>query len=410
MTVASRAQILLDDPALRHLLAVIDAEGAETRVVGGAVRNALMGLPVNDIDCATTIIPLEVARLAQAAGLRVIPTGIDHGTVTVLIGERAFEITTLRRDVATDGRHAEVAFGRDFNEDAQRRDFTINALYLDKHGKLYDFTGGLTDISNGRVRFIGNARSRIREDYLRILRFFRFAADYGKGPLDAKGLSACIQERMGLTRLSRERIRAEMLRILVARRAIEIITVLSDTGLLSIITAGVAWLGRFARTAGRTEDAFIRLLGLAVVTHEDASHLQDRLRLSNHEYTRLARASILMSHLHCHHEEIDERALRCLVVQHGLQPVTDAMAVLQNEEMPVISSAALALLTEYNEGNRSIPVFPLQGRNLVQAGITSGPRMGRVLAVARNLWLKADCPTDPELLNALMMEAISREP
>ncbi|WP_246375032.1 CCA tRNA nucleotidyltransferase [Pseudochelatococcus contaminans] len=400
---------LLADPALMRVLTAIDAGGSETRVVGGAVRNALMGCPVNDIDCATTALPAEVAERAVAAGLKAVPTGIDHGTVTVVCNGRPFEITTLRRDVATDGRHAQVAFGNDFAEDARRRDFTINALYLDKAGVVHDFTGGLADITARRVRFIGDAGQRIREDYLRIMRFFRFSAGYGEGPLDAAGLSACIRERHGLSRLSRERIRSELLRLLVARRAVEVVGLLADTGIVSMLTAGVADIGRFTRAAVRSDDAMTRLAGLAVVLPEDADRLRERLRLSNGEHARLHAAGTLIEHLHGWQRPVDARAVRRLVVLHGLQPVADALAVVSGEPVPGVTEEARSQLDAYGDGHESVPVFPLTGRQVARAGVETGPRMGRVLAYARRLWIEADMPLDDASIQSLLAEAIRRE-
>ena len=188
-------------------------------MVGGAVRNTLLALPHGDIDIATTAVPQEVMRRAEAAGFKAVPTGIDHGTVTVVIGGRPFEVTTLREDVETFGRHATVKFGRDWKRDAERRDFTMNALFVSADGTVHDFVGGLADLEKRHVRFIGDAATRIAEDYLRILRFFRFHAYYGEGAPDADGLHAAIQARAGLDQLSRERVRMELIKLLVAPRA-----------------------------------------------------------------------------------------------------------------------------------------------------------------------------------------------
>ncbi|MFC0219276.1 CCA tRNA nucleotidyltransferase [Pseudochelatococcus lubricantis] len=397
---------LLGDAVLRRVLAAVDAEGADTRVVGGAVRNALLGVPVKDIDCATTAHPRDVMRLARAAGLKAVPTGIEHGTVTVVADGRPFEITTLRRDVETDGRHAEVAFGTDFGEDAQRRDFTINALYLDKSGRIHDFTGGLADIEARRVRFIGDATTRIREDFLRILRFFRFSAEYGAAVLDADGFAACIRERAGLFRLSRERVRAELLRILVARRAAAVVTTLSDAGLLSMMTGGVAELGRFARVCGQSEDATLRLLALSVSVAEDADRLRERLRLSNDEHERLSKAAALIAHLHGRREALDTRTLRRLVVLHGVAAVADALAIVDGEPRPCVEEAARALLASFAKGEEAVPRFPLTGKHVAAAGVPPGPRMGQVLERAKALWLAADCPADKPQLAALLRLAV----
>src|SRR4051812_47651281 len=188
----------LKEKPLADLLSVLDRDGEEARVVGGAVRNALLGLPHGDVDIATTAPPAEVTRRAEAAGFKGVPTGFDHGTVTVVIGGRPFEVTTLREDVETFGRRATVKFGRDWKRDAERRDFTMNGLSLSADGDVHDFVGGVEDLKARRVRFIGDAATRIAEDYLRILRFFRFHAYYGEGPLDAEGLHAAIVARGGL--------------------------------------------------------------------------------------------------------------------------------------------------------------------------------------------------------------------
>src|SRR4029077_2464537 len=204
---------------LARLLDVLDAGGEEARVVGGAVRNALLGIPIGEIDIATTAVPDEVVRRAKNAGFKPVPTGIEHGTVTVVIGGRPFEVTTLREDVETFGRHANVRFGRDWKKDAERRDFSMNALSAGADGHVHDYVGGLADLKARRVRFIGEASKRIAEDYLRILRFFRFHAAYGHGLPDAAGLAACIAARAGLGQLSRERVRMELLKLLLARHA-----------------------------------------------------------------------------------------------------------------------------------------------------------------------------------------------
>ena len=231
------------------MLAVLDRDGEEARVVGGAVRNALMGQPPGDIDIATTATPDEVMRRAHAAGLKPVPTGLDHGTVTVVAGGVGIEVTTLRQDVETDGRRAMVAFGRDWEADARRRDFTINAFSADRTGHVYDPIGGFDDLARRRVRFIGDPVTRIREDYLRILRFFRFHAGYGAGPPDAAGLHACLAERAGLAKLSRERIRLELMKLFKAARAGPTLQVMADTGLIHAVLGGIADPMAFTRLA-----------------------------------------------------------------------------------------------------------------------------------------------------------------
>ena len=211
----------LREGGLARILALLDCDGEEACVVGGAVRNALLREPLGDIDIATTARPEEVVRRVETAGLKAVPTGIEHGTITVVADRQPFEVTTLREDVETYGRHAKVVFGRDWRRDAERRDFTMNALFLSRDGTVHDYVGGLADIEERRVRFIGDAATRIAEDYLRILRFFRFHAAYGHGAPDPDGLHACIGARAGLDLLSRERVRMELLKLVVAVHAVQ---------------------------------------------------------------------------------------------------------------------------------------------------------------------------------------------
>ncbi len=276
-------------PQVPRVFAALSKDGVQTRAVGGAVRNTLLGLPVTEIDLATTALPERVMALAKEAGLKVVPTGIEHGTVTVIADGMPFEVTTLRRDVETYGRHATVAFTADWEEDARRRDFTLNALYAASDGTVFDPLGGYGDLVEGRVRFIGEASARIEEDYLRILRFFRFNAYYGKGPLDAEGLAACVRLKAGLDQLSAERVAGELRRILVAPAAVRAVEALFDYGLLTGLLGGVPRLMRFVRLVAAEEalglapDAALRLAALAVFVEEDAERLAARLRLSNAE-------------------------------------------------------------------------------------------------------------------------------
>src|SRR6202522_1587834 len=206
---------LRSGPAAR-VLGLLDGNGEEARVVGGAVRNALLRIPTGDIDIATTSLPTEVVRRAKAAGIKSVPTGLEHGTVTLVVDGQPFEVTTLRQDIETFGRKAKVAFGRDWKIDAERRDFTMNALSISRDGMVHDYVDGLADLKARRVRFIGDPARRIAEDYLRILRFFRFQASYAHGAPDPAGLAACIAARRGLDMLSRERLRAELMKLLIA--------------------------------------------------------------------------------------------------------------------------------------------------------------------------------------------------
>ena len=214
----------------RKLMDVLTASGAEARFVGGCVRDALLGKIDADVDLdvATGLLPDQIIERLEAAEIKAIPTGIAHGTVTAIIAGQSFEITTLRKDVACDGRHADVQFTDDFELDAKRRDFTINAMSTDRLGRLFDYFGGVEDLKAGRIRFVGNAEERVREDYLRILRFFRFYARFGRPPADQQALQACKVEAAGLARLSGERIRSEMLKLLASGNAVAALTLMSE--------------------------------------------------------------------------------------------------------------------------------------------------------------------------------------
>src|SRR5262249_20789219 len=241
-----------------------------------------------------TALPKEVMRRVTAAGFKAVPTGIEHGTVTVIADAQPYEVTTLREDVETYGRRAKVAFGRDWRRDAERRDFTMNALSLSRDGTIHDYVGGLADIAARRVRFIGEAATRIREDYLRILRFFRFHAAYGEGAPDRDGLAACIAERAGLAQLSRERVHMELIKLLMARHAVPAVATMAEAGLLEEVLGGVPLLASAANmikleaALALAGDPVRRLGALAVSVAEDAERLRERLRLANAEYERLA--------------------------------------------------------------------------------------------------------------------------
>jgi tRNA nucleotidyltransferase/poly(A) polymerase len=387
---------LLRRPGVVRVLGVLDGDGEETRIVGGAVRNTLLGRPVADVDLATTALPDVTVDRARNAGLKPIPTGIEHGTVTVLVEGVPFEVTTLREDIETDGRHAVVRFGRDFAADARRRDFTINALSLGRDGQIHDDVGGMADLAAKRVRFIGSARERIREDYLRLLRFFRFHAEYGEDEIDADGLSAAIGEREGLAILSAERVRAEFLKLLAARRVSETIALLSETGLLQRLVAGVGELGRLARAVRsdtRQPDPVLRLAALLVASEEDAIRLRERLRLSNSENDRLTTFAKALARLRSA-EVIDAPEMRRLAFSLGTVPLVECLAVLEGEPRPALSTDGQELRRRYEAGQEDAPVFPLSGRELVAQGISPGPELGRRLAEARDAWLKAGCPKD----------------
>jgi len=407
----------LDAPWLREaplgdLLAVLDRDGEEARVVGGAIRNTLLKEPHGDIDIATTAMPQEVIRRVTAAGFKPVPTGIEHGTVTVVASGTPFEVTTLREDVETYGRHAKVAFGRDWRRDAERRDFTMNALSASRDGTVHDYVGGLADILARRVRFIGDAAARIAEDYLRILRFFRFHAAYGEGAPDPNGVAACIAGRAGLERLSRERVHMEMRKLLVARHAVPALAVMTETGLLVEVLGGVPLLASFANMVkldaalALKPDPVRRLGALGVAVVEDAERLRERWRLANAEYERLASMADRWWHLS---REWEEGQGRVLLYRIGPEHFRDRVLVAWTRSPEGAADPrwkALATLPE----RWTAPAFPLKAAAFIARGVPKGPRLGAVLAAAEEAWIAAGFPRGKSALDAIADAAVAGPP
>ena len=395
--------------ALPRLLAVLDRDGEEARVVGGAVRNALLGMPIAEIDVATTAVPEEIIKRVTAAGFKHVPTGIEHGTVTVIIDRHPFEVTTLRKDVETYGRHAKVAFGRDWRADAERRDFTINALSATRDGTIYDYTGGLDDLGHRRVRFIGDPAKRIAEDYLRILRFFRFHAAYGtRDHPDPAGLAACIQGRNGLDQLSRERVRMEMLKLVVAPHAVPTLISMTDAGLLLRVLGGVSYLASFDNMAkveaaiGAEPNAVRRLGALAVAVPEDAERLWQRLRLSNSEHERLASMGEAWGRIS---PLYGEKAGKALLYRLRPQQFTDRVLLgwaRSNATAHDTEWHALATLPQ----RWTAPTFPLKAADFMKRGVPQGPALGAVLAAAEQAWVASGFPDDQAALGAIADDTV----
>lgn len=397
---------------LRHgevarLLTVLDRDGEEARAVGGAVRNALLHLAVDEVDLATTAVPEDVVRRVTAAGWKAVPTGIDHGTVTVIVDGKPFEVTTLRQDVETDGRHAKVAFGRDWRIDAQRRDFTINALSAAADGTVYDYVGGIADIAARRVRFIGEAKERIAEDYLRILRFFRFHAWYGEGLPDAAGLHACILARAGLDTLSRERVRMEVLKLFLARRATPTLAVMGESGILGAVLGGVPWLASFenlvkAETAMTiAPDAVRRLAALGVRVREDGERLTQRLRLANAEGVRLV---ALDQWWRVTPAAAGEQAARALLYRLGPQAFTDRVLLAWSRAPVGAADPAWHALADL-PNKWMAPEFPLKSAHFMKRGIAPGPALGKAMRSAEAAWVAADFPAEQAALEAIAEKA-----
>ena len=403
MTQDERAAELLglDKPPLARVLEMLDSDGEEARVVGGAVRNALMGLPSGDIDIATTALPNEVVRRTRAAGFKAVPTGIEHGTVTIVGEGTHYEVTTLREDIETYGRKAKVAFGRDWKRDAERRDFTINALSMSRDGVVHDHVNGRPDIETRRVRFVGDPATRIAEDYLRILRLFRFHAIYGAGDLDPAGLAASIAARAGLETLSRERVRMEILKLLAAPKAAATLEVMSDAGILLDVLGGIARADTVARmktvetVVGVTHDPVRALAALGVSIVEDAERLRDRLRLSNAEDAHITSMADGWWHVTAAMSEAQARAL--LYRLHPDRYVDRVMFAWARSRADTgdVEWRTLARLPQ----RWTAPEFPLKAADFIARGVAKGPALGKALAAAEAEWIAADFPSEKAALD-----------
>ncbi len=396
----------LSDPFVVTVLDLLGSDGGEARVIGGAVRNELMGLPVNgDVDVATTLLPKAVMARAAAAGVQSAPTGIEHGTVTLIGRHRVVEVTTLREDIATDGRHAVVRFGHDWAADAARRDFTINALSVDAGGRLFDTVGGLADIKARRVRFIGSADQRIAEDRLRVLRFFRFHAAYGTGGPDAEGLSATIRARHDLTLLSAERIGQEMRKLIMAPGAGPTIRVMQESGILPLVAAGVGDLVGFERLIDdpvAPDDPSLRFAVLFARVQEDIDRIVRRFRLSNRERDRMTDALSASAALAAGNTVTD----RVAVYRRGREAVLGGLAllhargVLSRDEVRARRDAVAVFAP---------PAFPLSGRDVVEVGIERGPAVGVILRDLERWWLAGDFEPDEAALRRRLQAMVQAQ-
>jgi poly(A) polymerase len=392
---------------LARLLAVLNKDGEEARPIGGAVRNALLGEPIHEIDIATTALPDEVVRRAQQAHFKPVPTGIDHGTVTVVVDGHPLEVTTLREDVETYGRKAKVAFGRDWKRDAERRDFTINALSVSADGTVHDYVGGLDDLPSRRVRFIGDAATRIAEDFLRILRYFRIHAAYGRGAFDPAALHACIAAREGLRGLSAERVQIELVKLLVAPGASASLKAMGDAGLLLILLGGVTYHESFdqmmavEQRLGVAADATRRLAALAVAIPEDAERLEQRLRLSNKDTDRLDS----MAHRWRRWSSLDEAGARVRLYKLGEARYRDRMMLAFARVGPAIDFERMTKLVTLPQRSPP-PKLPFKAADFLARGLSPGPALGAALAQAENDWIDAGFPLDPATLDGIAAAAV----
>jgi poly(A) polymerase len=403
---------LRDERTIAVFDALGDVVGETARFVGGCVRNGLIGEDVLDIDVATVLLPDEVIKRLEAAGLKAIPTGLDHGTITGISSGAPYEITTLRKDVKTHGRHATVAYSRDWAEDASRRDFTINALYADRHGEVYDPLGGLGDLKSRKVCFIGEASDRIAEDYLRILRFFRIHAWYGSGELNKAGLEACGAAREMIATLSVERIRDELLKLLCAPEPLPVMRQMAATGVLGEILPEQLNIERFAKLAETDRisffepDGMLRLCALLEGDAEIGKAFGRRLKLSNADQARLRAAK---EDEHRIFSYMSVREMRKVLYRIGSQTFQDRARILWAED-PKLSNAVSwrALIAMAATWER--PQLPIGGRDVMRAGVPSGPEVGHILSEVEDWWVDADFIEDEfslaERLKAIVQSTV----
>ncbi|MDE1991636.1 MAG: CCA tRNA nucleotidyltransferase [Rhizobiaceae bacterium] len=414
-TVAGEAWF--QEAGLQRVLALLNADGGEGRVVGGAVRNSLLGLAVSDIDIATTLLPELVVERAKAAGIKAVPTGIAHGTVTLVIDGKPFEVTTLRRDVETDGRHAQVAFSEDWQVDAERRDLTINALYAASDGEVIDLVGGLADLERRNIRFIGDATRRIAEDYLRILRFFRFFAHYGSGRPDADGLRACAAARSKLASLSAERVWSEMKKLLAAKDPGRALLWMRQVAVLAEVLPETEKWGIDAIPAlisteealGWTPDPMLRLAAIIPPDAARLAKLATRLRLSKAETAYLldwANAPAIR-------DDISEAAFDRLLYRHEASGISIrlklALAVARGKaEGDFEEMARTARITKLLDraAKWKKPSFPVNGADALAAGMSAGPRVGEILGKLEQQWSDGNFSMTRSALLARLKELI----
>ncbi|TAM98996.1 MAG: CCA tRNA nucleotidyltransferase [Rhizobiaceae bacterium] len=396
-SLAGRAE-WLENSDLQRLLSILSESGEEARVAGGAVRNALLGEPVSDVDIATTTVPEVTIRRARQAGFKTVPTGIEHGTVTVIASGRPYEVTTLRADVETDGRRARVVFGSDWKADAERRDFTINALYARADGTIVDLVGGMKDIENRRLRFIGDAEMRIREDYLRILRFFRFFAWYGSGRPDAEGLKACARLKDGLAHLSAERVWAETKKLLRARDPSRSLLWMRQASVLTaVLPESEKWgidaihgLVAAERDLGWAVDPLVRLEAIVPPDAVRMRALAKRLKLSRAESTRLANWACAMPP----RPDLTEGACAAMLYRGDVPASEDRLRLalsgartraLTDDKALIEAGGYSRLLSCVGKWKR--PVFPLSGDDLLALGVPRGKILGDLLLRLENEWI-----------------------
>ncbi|MDZ7628204.1 MAG: CCA tRNA nucleotidyltransferase [Parvularculaceae bacterium] len=385
------------DPRLGKIVAALTAHDASAvRFVGGCVRDSLLGAAPKDIDLATTLTPDRVIDALHAAGLAAAPTGIDHGTVTAIADHFPVEVTSLRADVTTDGRRATVAYTTDWSTDARRRDFTINALYVTPDLQLFDPAGGVGDLANRRVRFIGAAEERIREDYLRILRFFRFSARFARA-FDIDGLAACTAMRAGIKRLSAERVGDELFKILTLSDAARAVEAMHGASILAEIWPAAPAIETLRRLKELTPEA-PPALGLAALWGADGEGVDAHLRASNADGRRRRRAVECASSVA---PDLSEQAIRALIYRYGADGFRDALLLARARSMQDFARHEEVAVTFRP------PALPFSGHDVLAAGAPEGPRVAAVLASAEARWIAEDFPPSSRA-KAILAEEIAR--
>jgi poly(A) polymerase len=401
-------------PATRRVLDALEAAGGAdcARFVGGCVRNALIGQPIADVDIATTLPPDQVTKALKAGGVRAVPTGVEHGTVTAISDHRPFEVTTLRRDVETDGRRAVVAFTTDWREDAERRDFTLNSLYASRDGTIFDPTGhGVADAHAGRIVFVGDPEQRLREDHLRSLRFFRFLAWYGRGAPDAAAVAAITALKDKVASLAAERISAELMKLLAAKDPRPAMRLMTQTGVLPVILPGALDLARSEALVGLEialgeAEPLLRLAALLPDAPQEGARTAQRLRLSNAERDRLAAALQPAPQLA---PGLTAQAAHAAVYRMGRQGFVDRTK---------LNWAAAGGGDEGGEGGAwrdllalgrewTAPVLPVTGADVLAAGAPKGPKVGETLRALEAWWIAGDFAADRDAALAKLKELVA---
>ena len=380
----------LQKQSLQTLLTLLQEGGEEARVNGGAVRNAIMEMPVNDVDVSSTLVPRDVMLRMKSAGHKVVPTGIEHGTVTVVVEGEPYEVTTLRSDVETDGRHAKVLYGRDWEADARRRDLTMNALYCDADGKVFDPLGGMPDVLSKTVRFIDDAETRIREDYLRILRFFRFFAWYGQFRPDAEGLKACARLKEELSSLSVERVWMELSKLFAAPDPSRAILWMRQTGVLTaVLPESEKWgidnlqpLMKFEQENNWAPDSLLRMMSILPPNVDKMADIAARLKLPNKVRDRLVGfAKTTAPNADWKQPEFEQWLYR-----QDPQGAEDRLRL----SAIVIDAPAKKRLRQLKWLKRfERPIFPVKGQDLLNQGMQSGPQVSEILKKLESDWVES---------------------